>query len=107
MEGFGCQYDSPSSAPTKIATPFSLISVSLHEIAHDVLVALPRAVDEVVVAHRERRADEELLVGHGAARPLRADQVPGELEELHAVERALLRGRPVPSEPAPQLRVGP
>src|SRR5205085_3979285 len=105
VEGFGCQYDSPSCAPTKSATPFSLISVPLHEIAHDVLIALPRAVDEVVVAHRKRRANEELLVGHGAARPFGADEIPRQLEELQPIQRAFLRRRPVLVEDALKLRV--
>jgi len=55
---------------------------------------VPRRVDEIVVAHRERGADEELLVGGGAACVVGADQVPGELEQLHAVHRGKFSGGP-------------
>src|SRR5204863_117107 len=60
---------------------------------------------EAVVAHDERGAGIELLVLQVAAGELGADQVPGELVELHALERAELRRLPVLLEELAQLAV--
>src|SRR5260221_823589 len=66
---------------------------------------LPGRLAEAVVAHDERGAGIELLVLQVAAGELGADQVPGQLVELHALERAELRRLPVFLEQSLQVLV--
>src|SRR5690349_5145876 len=69
--------------------------VARHQVVDQPMELVPRRFAEAVVAHDERRAGVELLVLQVAAGELRADQVPGQLVELHALERGELRGLPV------------
>src|SRR3954469_6555448 len=69
--------------------------VARHHVVDELLEILPRRLAEVVVADDERGAGVELLVLQVPAGELRADQVPCELVELHAVEGRKLRRLPV------------
>src|ERR1051325_9294626 len=66
--------------------------VARHQAIDDAVILAPRGLAVGVVAHDERGAGVELLVLEVAAGELRADQVPGELEELHPADGATLRG---------------
>src|SRR4029079_17942757 len=67
----------------------------VHEIVDDLVEAVPRRFAIGLVAHQDRVAGVELLVQLMAAGEFGADQVPGELVELHAFHRRH-RGRPPP-----------
>src|SRR5579863_6954317 len=92
----------PATSTRGIASPgivrrlrlFRHISVCRHEIFGDLMQFVPGCVDEVIVAHRKSRADEEFLVRRGPARMIGTDQIPGELEKLNPIERTLLSGSP-------------
>src|SRR5690242_4415677 len=98
-----CLRSAASSRPvqpamTSCATPGSGSSffilrdvVARHQPVDDAVELGPRGLAVGVVADDERRAGIEALVLQVAAGELGADQVPGELEELHALDRARLR----------------
>src|ERR1043165_1876181 len=65
--------------------------VTGHQPIDDAVILAPRRLAVGMVAHDERGAGVELLVLQVAAGELRADEVPGELEELHPVDGATLR----------------
>src|SRR5262245_40895119 len=79
--------------------------VARHEIVDDAVDFVPRRFAVGVVAHDEGGAGVELLVLGVPAGELGADQVPGELEELHALHRATLRGLEVGVELVSELLV--
>src|ERR1051326_5741810 len=79
--------------------------VARHQAIDDAVVLAPRSLAVGVVAHDERGAGVELLVLQVAAGELRADEVPGELEELHPVDGAALRSLEVGVELARELLV--
>src|SRR5581483_3396076 len=79
--------------------------IALHEVVHAAVEARPRRLAEVVRPHGEGGPEVELFVGLVAAGELAADELPGELEELHALERAVLRRVPVGLEFLLQLAI--
>src|SRR5687768_5094437 len=92
-----CFFSAISSRPVQPAITNSVgwNVIRGHEVVDDFVIVRPRSLAEIMVAHDEGRAGVELLVLQVAAGELRADQVPGELVELHALERAQVRGLPV------------
>src|SRR5439155_25370468 len=57
------------------------------------------------VAHRKGRTDEEFLIRRGAARMIRAHEIPRELEQLHPVGSGELAGGPEGLEQLAQLGI--
>src|SRR5271166_1574545 len=79
--------------------------VGSHETLDHGVQLVPWRIDEIVVAHSECRTDEEFLVRRGPARVIRADEVPGKFEQLHAVDGGELAGSPERLEQVAQLRI--
>src|SRR4029077_9095054 len=109
--GTGCQNSLASPGPTTrispraaadVVCPFMPVSSALwfkriilrHELIDERMQLVPRRIDEVVVAHGESRADEELFIRCRAARVIGSDQIPGKLEELHALDGTVRSGIP-------------
>src|SRR5262245_29058406 len=61
--------------------------VARHEVVDEAVKVGPRRLAEIVRPQCERRADVEFLVLQMAAGEFRPDQIPGELEQLDALER--------------------
>src|SRR5260370_35593017 len=80
-------------------------AISAHEILDQAVQLVPRGIDEVVVAYRKCRTDKKFLIRAGAARVVRANEIPSELEQLHAVDRGKLTGGPEGLEQIAQLRI--
>src|SRR5712691_11505313 len=78
-------------------------AIRAHEAFDRGVQVVPWRVDEIVIAHSEGRTDEEFLVGRGAAGVVRADQVPGQLEQLHAIGGGKFAGAPIGLEHVAQL----
>src|SRR5205807_9646493 len=79
--------------------------VARHQAVDDAVELLPRRLAVGVVAHDEGRPGVELLVLQVAAGELRSDEIPGELEKLHALHGAALRRLEVRGELARQVLV--
>src|SRR5438046_10375898 len=79
-------------------------TVAGHQFVEYFVELRPRRLTEAVVAHDERGAGVELLVLLMPPGKLRADQVPGELVELHALHRGELRRLPMSFELLPPRR---
>src|SRR5438128_1594564 len=92
-----CLLSAASSRPVQPAMTSSLIwnAIGTHQVVDHLVEALPGCFAKVVVAHDERGAGVELLVLQVPAGEFRADEVPGELVELHPLDRAHLRRLPV------------
>src|SRR5262245_28403981 len=103
-----CFLSAASSRPVQPAITSSAgwNVIALQQVVDHLVEPLPGRFAEVVVADDKGGAGVELLVLQVAAGELRADQVPGELVELHAFGGAELRRLPVGLELPPQLRIG-
>src|SRR5688572_18547604 len=95
-----CFLSAASSRPVQPAITSSLgwNAIAPHQVVDHLVEALPGGFAEVVVADDERGAGVELLVLQVAAGELRADQIPRQLVELHALGGAELRRLPVSLE---------
>src|SRR6185295_17999182 len=88
-----CFFSAASSRPVQPAMTSSVgwNVIRIQQVVDHFVESLPGRFAEIVVADDERGAGVELLVLQVAAGELGADQVPGELVELHALQRAHLR----------------
>ena len=79
--------------------------VARQQLIHRSGPLVPRPGAVAVAVHHEARPGIELLVLHVTSGEVGAEQVPGKIEQLHAVRRRLSRHRPIGLEGLAQLFV--